>query len=224
MRKKRGYQRDVHPDLLRDYKLFAIVCEGGKREPQYFRYFEHLSPQKIVIDIIEEKISDEKMEQQTHQTKSAPRWLLDRAVKYIEKEGLSDEDDLWFVMDTDRWSRMQIEEIASYCNERPNWHIILSNPCFEVWLYLCQKADIKSFSGKSCADFKHEISLWNPQGTDLKQCVQQTKDAIKNAKNIDSDVNHFYPNEKETKVYLLMEALQKKAGITDFDAFIEKIK
>jgi len=28
-----------------------------------------------------------------YETKSAPKWLLDRAVKYIEKEGLIDEDD-----------------------------------------------------------------------------------------------------------------------------------
>jgi hypothetical protein len=35
MRKKRGYKREV--ELVRDYKLFAIACEGGKREPDYFK-------------------------------------------------------------------------------------------------------------------------------------------------------------------------------------------
>ena len=40
--KKRGYKRDVGVKL-RDYRLFAIACEGGKREPQYFKLFEHLS-------------------------------------------------------------------------------------------------------------------------------------------------------------------------------------
>ena len=34
MRKKRGYSREV--ELVRDYKLFAIACEGGKRESEYF--------------------------------------------------------------------------------------------------------------------------------------------------------------------------------------------
>ncbi len=41
--KKRGYVRDVQTELVRDYSLFAIACEGKNREPQYFRVFEHIS-------------------------------------------------------------------------------------------------------------------------------------------------------------------------------------
>lgn len=29
MRKKRGYTREVSTELVRDYKLFAIACEGS---------------------------------------------------------------------------------------------------------------------------------------------------------------------------------------------------
>lgn len=58
IRKKRGYKRETRKDLLRDYKLFAIACEGGKREPQYFQLFEFLST-RIKVDIIEDKIQDE---------------------------------------------------------------------------------------------------------------------------------------------------------------------
>jgi len=42
-------------------------------------------------------------------------------VKYVEKEGLTDEDDLWFVMDKDRWSDEQLRKIAEYCDHYPNW-------------------------------------------------------------------------------------------------------
>ncbi len=42
MRKKRGYTREIPTELIRDYKLFAIACEGGKREPEYFRLFEQI--------------------------------------------------------------------------------------------------------------------------------------------------------------------------------------
>ena len=33
---KRGYVREIPPDeLKRDYRLFAIACEGSKRENVY---------------------------------------------------------------------------------------------------------------------------------------------------------------------------------------------
>ena len=53
-RKKRGYSRDVPQELVRDYRLFAIACEGGKREPDYFKLFEHFS-KRVKVDVIEKK-------------------------------------------------------------------------------------------------------------------------------------------------------------------------
>jgi len=62
MRKKRGYQRDTPKELVRDYKLFAIACEGGKREPDYFGLFEYMS-RKVTVDIIEDKVSERELSQ-----------------------------------------------------------------------------------------------------------------------------------------------------------------
>lgn len=137
MRKKRGYQRETPQHLLRDYRLFAIACEGEKREPMYFSMFQNMSP-RISVDIIEEIVSYEEMEV-IQKFRSSPEWVLDRAVKYVEKEGLADEDELWFVMDIDKWSIDQIRAISNYCEGKKNWHIALSNPCFEVWLFFSQK-------------------------------------------------------------------------------------
>lgn len=156
MRKKRGYKRDTPVELVRDYKLFAIACEGGKREPEYFKTFEYLS-RKIKVDIIEDKVTDEELIP-TLVTKSAPKWVLQRVVTYIEQEGLIDEDQLWIVMDVDRWEEEHLREIAMYCEQHPNWHIVLSNPCFEVWLYFHKKSYIKDSDSMACSDFKNEIS------------------------------------------------------------------
>lgn len=39
-RPKRGYKRSIPTqELARDYKLFAIACEGSVREREYFQYF-----------------------------------------------------------------------------------------------------------------------------------------------------------------------------------------
>ncbi|WP_392470942.1 RloB family protein [Sphingobacterium cellulitidis] len=189
MRKKRGYKREV--SLERDYKLFAIVCEGSKREPDYFKLFRFAS-KRIAVDIIEEKVSDEQVSPDV-KNKSAPKWLLDRAVKYIEKEGLNDEDDLWFVMDVDRWKSEQIREIAEYCEKYPNWHIVISNPCFEVWLYLHKRKNLSS--SNTCSEFKTELASFDKVGYNPYTYIPDIINAIKNSKTLNKD--EYFLNEKD---------------------------
>ena len=221
MRKKRGYKR-THSGLKRDYRLFAIACEGGKREAEYFQLLESLS-QRITIDIIEDKVSDTEMKMK-YETKSAPKWLLDRAVKYIEKEGLIDEDELWFVMDIDRWKIGQIREIAELCKKNPNWHIAISNPCFEVWLYFHMSSTIPDEVKQNCKKAKNKLATLTKNGYNKDEYILKIADAIKNSKDTDSNKNHFLPKKGETKVYLLAESLIDYVGVNDFNKFIEMMK
>jgi hypothetical protein len=221
MRKKRGYKRETPVELVRDYKLFAIACEGGKREPGYFRVFQYLS-NKIKVDIIEEKVRDEELLHK-FETKSAPKWVLHRAISYIEQEGLIDEDQLWFVMDVDRWDLEQLRKIAEYCTEHKNWHFVLSNPCFEIWLYFHKKPEVTSGSLHSCSDFKNEISNLEKGGYHPLKFISYLPEAIKNATKCDSDLNHYFPKGKETKVYKLGEAIIEVVGRKGFDDFVNEI-
>jgi len=216
--KKRGYKRDTPLELVRDYKLFAIACEGGKREPGYFNVFQHLS-RRIKVDVIENYVTDEEMSRK-YETNSAPKWVLDRAMRYIEKNDLKDEDDLWLVIDKDRWTDSQIRELASCCEKYPNWHIVISNPCFEVWLYFHKRADIRSSSSNTCSDFKKEISSFEKGGYHPLKFLPDFQTAIKNAKDNDSDAGHFMPKIKETKVYLLGEAVLAQVNNSDITEFV----
>ena len=218
--KKRGYDRDTPVELVRDYKVFAIACEGGVREPQYFNLFQYLSP-KIKVDVIENYVPDNEMKRK-YENKSAPKWVLDRAVRYIEKEGLLDEDDLWFVIDVDRWSMEQLKELADYCEKYPNWHIAISNPCFEVWLYFHKKMNINDSTSINCEQFKLEISTFEKGGYHPYKFLPHFQDAIENAKAVDVTPTHFMPNPKQTKVYQLGEAILKKVSVADFLKFTEE--
>jgi len=220
MHKKRGYSRDIPIELVRDYKLFAIVCEGGKREPDYFKVFKRFSS-KIAVDVIEEIVSDEEVETK-NKHKSAPKWVLDRAIRYIDKVGLIDEDDLWFVMDVDKWKPEQLREIADHCKDHPNWHIVLSNPCFEVWLYLHKNAGIAASASNSCNDFKNEISSFEKGGYHPLKFIADMPNAVKNAKAFDKELKHFMPVHKATKLYQLGEAVLKVIGKKGFNDFVSK--
>jgi len=219
--KKRGYTKDIPEELVRDYKLFAIACEGGKREPEYFKLFPLMS-KKIKVDVIEDVVTDEELEKHKLVHRSSPKWVLDRAVAYIEKEGLVDEDDLWFVIDTDRWEEDQIRNLAKYCESRTNWNIAISNPCFEVWLFFHKTSKIEDSDSETCDQFKHEISTLEKGGYHPYKFIPYLKTAIDNAKNADKNPDHYNPDSKSTKVYLLAEALLAKIGVNDFSNFISK--
>ena len=55
---KRGYVREIPSDeLKRDYRLFAIACEGSKREKEYFQQLEGISS-RVVVEYIESGIRE----------------------------------------------------------------------------------------------------------------------------------------------------------------------
>lgn len=219
MRKKRSYQRDSGQLPLRDYTLFAIACEGSKTEPNYFRSMQGLSS-RISIDIIEQIVSEEEA-LSINANKSAPNWVLDRAVRYIEKEGLGKEDQLWFVIDTDRWNEDQLRTIAKYCEKYPNWHVALSNPCFEVWLYLHKKSSMNLSGNVSCKRLKREIGSFDKGGYQAELYIPFLPEAIAHAKELDKHPDYFLPEKLSTKVYQLAEALLKTIGEKRF-AFLVK--
>lgn len=218
MRRARGYNREVPDNLVRDYKLFAIACEGGKREPAYFNVFKHLSP-RLVVDVIEDVVSDEEMEGK-HALKSAPRWVLDRAVTYTKKEGLAAEDELWFVIDKDRWSDEQLREIQQYCEQKANWHVAISNPCFETWLYFHRKGNILDSESVTCGDFKYEISTFDKGGYHPLKFIPQLREAIINAERADVNPDHFMPELKSTKMYQLAKSVMTFVGNNGFEEFL----
>lgn len=219
IRKKRGYQRETPTELLRDYRLFAIACEGGKREPHYFKLFEHFS-ERIKVDIIEDKVHEQELLQK-YETKSAPKWVLERAIKYIEYEGLIDEDELWFVMDVDRWEFAQLKEIIDYCQKSKNWNIALSNPCFEIWLYLHKHNNIDAIEASSCSDFKGVIGNLDKGGYNVLNFIHLVKDAVNNAKNLDENPDSSFPELKRTKVYQLLTSVLKFVTENNFKNFME---
>ena len=221
MRKKRGYQRDKPKALVRDYNLFAIACEGGKREPAYFSFFEQVS-NRIKVDIIQDKVSDVELKHK-YETKSAPDWVLDRAIKYIEKEGLVDEDELWFVIDKDKWKEEQLRKIADYCSDYPNWHIIISNPCFEVWLYFHKKQQIPNKNKITCKGLKTEVSKFEKGGYRPNKFMPYLLDAISNAEKADLNKKHFLPAKGVTKIYELGQALIEIIGKNDFEKFLSTL-
>lgn len=215
MFKKRGYTRE-NEQYKKDYRLFAIACEGSKREPEYFQLFHYLSD-RIKVDIIKES---EALIGFTN--KSSPNWVLDRAVNYVENMGLGDEDEIWLVIDVDNWKQNQIKDLYEESSKKNNWNLAISNPCFEIWLYFHYKSNIDEINYTSSKELKNILSNLLPNGYDRFDAVKNVKTAIKNSENLDEAKDYFFPNKNRTKVYQLMKSILNYSGENNFNEFVNK--
>ena len=114
----------------RDAKSLYIFCEGKKREYQYFNYFKGIDS-RINIEVYPLKGNED----------NSPTGLLQLAYNCFNgtetgsspKYDLLKGDEVWFVVDTDRWDH-KLKLLRDACTKE-GWYIAQSNPCFEVWLY-----------------------------------------------------------------------------------------
>ncbi len=173
--RNRLYERK-EPD--RDATLCIIYCEGSKREPQYFQYFKGLSS-RIILEVVEAD----------SQGDNSPSGLYQRACSDIDgcgsdslvKYEVGEGDQVWFVIDTDDWGS-HIPQLRLGCARKTNWHVVQSNPCFEVWLYYHLFAeDAATVVLADCTAWKNHVNAMIPGGFDSRKHPILIADAIANA-------------------------------------------
>lgn len=196
-RKNRAYKRG---EPYKDSTLFVIACEGAVREKEYFEFLSSYST-RVRIKVLE---------QEEH--KSAPKWVLDCAAHYVEESKLNDGDQLWFVMDVDKWPEDQLRTIHEECEKNSNWFLALSNPCFETWLYM-HVDDIQNSTSNNCQQLKQELSQKVKGGYNKFIFVPKIREAAARAKRLDNAPNHFIPEMMRTKMHLLSEQLLQFIGL-----------
>ncbi len=196
-RKNRNYKKGGRH---RDARLFVIVAEG-KREDAYFRYFNEIN-QRILVQIVP------RVEYQ-----SAPKLFLERINQFIQDDGWTpkENDILWFVLDVDRWERKSIEDLRIACQQNKNWHLGISNPCFEVWL-LFHFIETLIDNGEKCSDLKYLLDQKAKSNQELKRFASLLNVATENAAKADTAPNQQYPDRMQTKLYLLARQILEVLG------------
>jgi hypothetical protein len=220
--KVRGYTREVPHEKVRDYSLFAIATEGTEREPDYFRLFDGID--RIKVDIIEPETSDDE-EASEKRKASSPSKVLEKVKAYISKNQLSaeDGDSLWCVIDVDRWPQKQIEELNSFCAQKDNWHLVISNPSIEIWLLYHKRTDLTDLGIQTANDAKQALDKIEKGGYYYIKYLPLMLDAIENARNADSNPDGYMPELLQTKVYQLGRALYDRMGKVRFEKFVASL-
>lgn len=177
---------------FRDANLYIIICEGEKREVDYFNFFNGLSS---------------KLKVHTYGNidgRSSPNHVIKNASIQVDKYDLKNGDEVWIILDTDHHID-QIPNVVKECKEN-NWFFAISNPCFEVWLYYHIKEDLPNSIPAKCSEWKRIVSDLIQGGFNSNRHPTLLKDAIKNSK---SNYKHdgFMPEIGSTNIFELGEKI-----------------
>ncbi|XDD50937.1 RloB family protein [Leptospira sp. WS92.C1] len=197
-RKKRPLKREVLP--LRDANLIIIACEGQKTEKQYFNS-EIFHSSRLQVIVLE-----------TKDGYSAPKHILERLREYKNSHKLEASDQLWLMIDVDRWPNEQISEVCSEALKMKNTSLAVSNPCFEIWLYLHFETLKQTVNSQDI-----EILLRSKMGGSYNKsnlAIEHFKDsineAVRRSKELDKNTaSARWPENPGTHVYKVVEEIQK---------------
>lgn len=121
---------------------------------------------------------------------------------------LLDIDEVWFVIDTDKWGP-KIAELRSLCTQKGDWRIAQSNPCFELWLYYHFFDSLPHFEGMESSDrWKSFVNNKIPGGFDSRKHPILLQTAINNSLKYYSEIEGT-PTFCSTQVHKLGESLHK---------------
>lgn len=116
-------------EAFRDARLIVIASEGKDTERIYFNALaeEYMNP-RVHVHILER--SDNEI------NNSSPEHVLKQLNDYKDQYELESDDELWLVVDRDRWTEAMLSQVATECAQDNYMHMALSNPCIELWLLL----------------------------------------------------------------------------------------
>lgn len=191
MRRNKIYERR---EPTKDGKLYFIFCEGDDREATYFHFFNRIASQ-VNIQIV--RIED---------GKNSPMGLYNNACQRLLKSEanpnpyyiMNDEDEVWFIIDTDKWGN-QINTLKESVLQHQNWFVGQSNPSFEVWLYY---HFINQKPQNSVENWKEYLNTIVNGGFDNRKHPIYIETAIINAKNNYSATNNI-PDNITTELFML---------------------
>ena len=121
--RNRAYQRELPTE---EAIKIIIVCEGIRREGDYFSYFEDLDS-RVAIKVI--KPSPDADNSPTGLYNSFQRLLTIAPERGDAELVLEDGDEVWFVIDTDRWGD-KIEQLRARTNAHPSFSRSAEQPLF----------------------------------------------------------------------------------------------
>lgn len=207
-------------EAFRDARLIVIASEGKDTERIYFKALakEYTNP-RVHVHILERSVGE--------QNNSSPEHVLKQMNDYKSQYELEADDELWLVVDKDRWTDAMLSHVATECTHDDFMHMALSNPCFELWLLL-HLVDVSSLTPEEkkqwmenrrktkTADpylkvrLRQEMDSYHESDYDARMLISHVETAIERARALDKNPTDRWPQSLGTRVYLLAESVMNR--------------
>ncbi|MDO9155211.1 MAG: RloB family protein [Paludibacter sp.] len=194
------------PDLQEIPKAFVVIVSGGEdRERRYFKLLSNADRfERIKIDFIADP------------NKLNPTGMLEIALLKNERLTTShneedDPDRIYLVSDVDQFMD-ELLEIKPVCSAE-KLNLIISNSCFEVWLYYAYHSDFPSFviNPVDIKKISWKFKGWLPTvirgGVKTNSAIYNIEQNIENAKSNYREDQNGIPELFSTNMYQLAEDL-----------------
>lgn len=212
MRKRKDFER---LEGIKSARLVVIAAEGRDTENIYF---ESMKVSLCASDVHVEVLHRDSNE-------SSPEHVYKQIRNFIIEYNIEDDDQLWIVIDKDKWKDKMLSSVAQYCVQKNNLNFCVSNPCFELWLLL-HIEDVALYSKEQWKELEKNRKV-NSQDTWLKKrmkdltehyhesdydaaaLLSNIKTAIERAKSLDTCLTDRCPQSVGTRVYLLVQSIME---------------
>ncbi len=182
---------------VRDASLIIIATEGKETEKQYFDgVFQSSKIRVLVLPTIDGD--------------SAPSHVLKRLVQFKKDYQLNGTDQLWLVVDVDRWPVKNLKAVAQSSDQK-KFRMAVSNPCFEIWLYLHLSDEVnESWRSKDVeVALRTKLGSYNKSKIQASDFASHLADAIKRASKLDQKETARWPSKTGTHVYRLVKEIRR---------------
>lgn len=204
----------VREDAVRDVRLIIIATEDTKATFTYFTELATTPPYKS------SKVHVEVLPRES--TASAPEYVLQQVIKWLDKYQIKEEDELWLVIDVDRWGDTKLSEIAQECVQK-GIRLAVSNPAIELW-FLLHLADLAEYgesaqqamllnkkvnANRTCLEqaILDIVGRYNKSNLAMDDYLPHVEKAIERAESLDIRPQDRWPQQLGTRVYLAVRSI-----------------
>ena len=195
------------PEATLQPKAYLIVFSGGtEREKNYFYLIKH-NP-LLYPDIKVDFFADPNFEKGGKPLITS--FAIGKVNEYRESASVDNPDSYWLLTDVDHFEQF-LAEMKTECDKN-GIELIISNSCFEVWLYYAEKADkclgfeIPDDKNKISSAFKTWADTQIKGGLKPRKAILMIEQNIANARANYSEKNGF-PTLFSTQMFYLAEKM-----------------
>ena len=115
-------------EAFRDARLIVIASEGKDTEKIYFRALaKEFSNPRVHVHILERSLEEE--------NSSSPEHVLKQLNEYKQTYDLESDDELWLVIDKDRWTDAMLSYVATSCSQDGFMNLLMTHrSSYNMWM------------------------------------------------------------------------------------------